>query len=293
MVAVLVATVAAAALVLLCVAGTTQSKVFSDQIAYKIWGILAIGFVGASWAGAAYSTPARRHLNDLASCPARAISYVVALLIILFAASPQLMVRLSLQHPSPLDGGLFREIALGFLVLVPTLRVLSGLVLAALLLSQEKLPWDSTSGRGFDIREMLRIRAHLHLFLAVVALVIGGSILVIAAFRVALLGYAPQPPLYFILPVYGLVMTGLLALLYVPAYLAWRTKAQEVLDAVYPLPHDGRPNHDWYIGRADLEGLLNLKMNAATAFATGLGLLTPLASSLISALIPSLTKAPP
>ncbi len=139
---------------------------------------------------------------------------------------------------------------------------------------------------GNHPRSVWTIRARIQRFLAVLALVIGGNILAVAAFRGALLAYAPQPPLQpVVLLVYGVMMTGLLALLYVPAYLAWQAKARALRDALYPIPRDGHPAHDWYIGRGDLEGLLNLKVNAAAAFTTSLGLLTPFASSLFTAVV--------
>jgi hypothetical protein len=112
----------------------------------------------------------------------------------------------------------------------------------------------------------------LQRFLAVLAIVIAGNILAAAAFRRVMLAYQAQPPIDpSILLVYGAMMTGLLALLYVPAYLGWQTKARELRDALCPLPSDGAPSHDWHVNRADLEGLLNLKVNAGAAFTTGLG----------------------
>jgi hypothetical protein len=137
---------------------------------------------------------------------------------------------------------------------------------------------------------LLQIRGQLQRFLAVLALVIGGNVLTVGAFRNAMLADAPQLTLEpNILLVYGAMMTGLLALLHVPAYLSWQTRAGELRDELYPLPPDGRPNHDWYLGRSDLEGLLNLKVNAGAAFVTGLGLLAPFATSLIGALLPGVT----
>jgi hypothetical protein len=65
----------------------------------------------------------------------------------------------------------------------------------------------------------------------------------------------------------------------------WQNRAEELRDELHPLPPDGRATHDWYTSRADLEGLLNLKVNADTAFIRGLGLLAPFAGSVISAVV--------
>lgn len=293
MVAVLVATGAAAALVLVGIKHGEESRKFSDHIEYVTWATLAIGLVVVSVVGGVYSLPAWRELHARSRWSARLISYGVAVLITLcYDGSPQLFVRLFLHRASsPLSGSLCREIGLGILVALFTLPVVSGLVLAALLLSRDRLPWDDAGG-AVAITELVRNRAHLQRFLAVLALVIGGSVLTAGAFRAALLAHAPQPPLHpLALLVYGAMMTGLLALVYVPAYLAWQAKARELRDALYPLPPDGCPNHDWYSSRADLEGLLNLKVNAGAAFATGLGLLTPFASSLVTAVIGTLAQS--
>jgi hypothetical protein len=175
------------------------------------------------------------------------------------------------------------------LVGVPTLPAVSGLVLAALLLTRRKLPWDGAGGR-VAISELLWIRAQLHLFLTMLALVIGGNVLTVGAMRGVMLadGLPGTEAPVVILLLYGATMTGLLALVYIPAYLAWQSRARELRDELFPLPPDGRADHDWYIGRADLEGLLNLKVSAGSAFIAGLGLLAPFAGSLVSAIIPGI-----
>lgn len=285
MVAVLTAGGAAAALVTVGIKHSADSAAFSSSTEYITWGTLAIGLVALSVAGGVYCLPAWRALHARSSRSARLTSYGVAVLVTAcYDATPQVGLRLLLQHGSSrLSGSIFREIGLGVLVGLFTLPAVSGLVLVALLLSRDKPPWDGAGGRA-AITELLGIRAQLQRFLAVLAMVIGANVLTAAAFRGAMLAYAEQPPIdTVVLLLYGAMMTGLLALVYVPAYLAWHTKAGELRDALCPLPPDGHSNHDWYVSRADLEGLLNLKVSAGAAFTTGLGLLTPFLSSLITA----------
>lgn len=285
MVAVLIATGVAVALVFAFVKQTDASTKFSDRIEYVTWAALAIGLVVTSVMGGVYSLPAWRALHARSDQTARLISYGVAVFITAcYDATPQLGVRWFLHRgSSDLYKSEFREIGLGFLVGLFTLPTVSGLVLAALLLSRAKLPWDGM-GAAVAITELSQIRSYLQRFLAVLALVIGGNVLVAGAFRAALLAHSQQPPLEaIVLLVYGAMMTGLLALVYVPAQLAWQAKARALRDELYPLPQDGRPNHDWYISRADLEGMLNLKVSAGATLATALGLLAPFASSLVTA----------
>jgi len=262
-----------------------KSADFSRPIEYVTWSTLTIGLVVVSAVGGVYCLPGWLNLHRRSSRAARLISYCVAVLVTLcYDASPQVGVRLFLERgSSDLDHSLYREIALGVLIGLFTLPTLSGLVLAALLLSRPQPPWGDTTSNLVAITDLLWIRGQLQRFLAVLAMVIAGNILVAAAFRRLLLVYRNQPPIdSSILVVYGAMMTGLLALLFVPAYIAWLSKARMLRDELCPWPSDGIPGHEWYVSRVDLEDLLNLKVSASAAFTTGLGLLAPFASSLIT-----------
>jgi len=221
MLAVLVATAAAIVLVAVGVRQTPDSAAFAAHIEYVTWATLAIGLVVVSVMGGVYCLPAWQDLHARSPWSARLASYGVAVLVTFcYDASPPVVFRLFLQgKSSALYLSLFREIGLGLLIAVSTLPALSGLVLAALLLSRAQPPWGKAGGR-VAITELSRIRGELQRFLAVSALVIGGNVLAVAAFRGAMLAHEPKLPLQpVVLPVYGAMMTGLLALLYVPAYL--------------------------------------------------------------------------
>ena len=285
MVAVFIAAAVATALVTVGVKHTAKSAAFSGSIEYVTWSTLTIGLVVVSVVGGVYCLPGWLYLHRRSPRPARLVSYGIAVLVTLcYDASPQVGVRLFLDRTSSqLYLSTLREATLGVLVGLFTLPTLSGLVLAAILLGRADSPWDGKDTR-VAITELLWIRAQLQRFLAVLAMVVAANILGAATFRRVMLAYEPQPPIdSSILLVYGAMMTGLLALLYVPAYLGWQTKARDLRDALCPWPSDGAPTHDWYINRADVEGLLNLKVSAGASFTTGLGLLAPFASSLITA----------
>jgi hypothetical protein len=115
---VVIATGVAAAVVTIGVRATPKSRAFSDHIEYITWATLAIGLVAVAVTGAVFSVPAWRDLHARSGWPARFISYGVGLLITLcYDASPGIVVRLLMQRGSaPLYGSLFREIALGVMV---------------------------------------------------------------------------------------------------------------------------------------------------------------------------------
>lgn len=280
-----VAAVLSTLLVAVGLTGDRESETFAGNVEYAIWAALMVGLISVSAAGGVYCMPAWFLLWSHSPRSSRLISLAVAVVVTFcYDASPQLGARLILHRASSaLTASVEREIALGVLVGIFTLPALSGLTLAALLLNQRNLPWDGRTSSA-AITALLDMRGHVHRFLAVLAVVIGGNILAAAAFRRAMLAYVPEPPIdTTILLAYGAMMTGVLALLYVPTYVALQSRSRELLDALCPLPVQGCPPHDWFVNRSDLEGLLELKVHTGRAVTVALGLLTPFVSSLISA----------
>lgn len=292
---VIAAASAAAALATVGVSQPDQAVQYSRLPEYGIWATLMIGLVGVSVAGGIYSWPTWRELHARSSQRERLVSYVLAFFIVLvYDASPELVGRAYLQRSSPpIPYEVLREIGFILLIGFAALPAAGALVLAGLQLSRRTRPWNVEG--GVIIAELLRIRVQLQRLLTVLALVIGGNVLTIGAMRNAVTAYeATQHEVQQLqsipdelLLVYGMSMTGLLALVYIPTYLAWQTRAAEQCDRLYPLPPDGRASHDWYIGRSDLEGLLGLKASVGVVFTTGLGLIAPFASSLVSAILNS------
>lgn len=262
---------AAAALAIVGVRQTGQGVQYSSIPEHGVWATLMIGLVGVSVAGGIYSWPTWRELHARSSQRERLVSYILSAFIVLFYdASPELVGRVYLQRSSPpIPYQVLREIGFILLIGFAALPAAGALVLAALQLSRRTERCDGAGG-GVVIAALLRMRVQLQRLLAVLALVIGGNVLTIGAMRNAIMAYevqqhevqhlqAPNPIPDELLLVYGMLMTGLLALVYIPTYLAWQTRAAEQRDRLYPLPTDGRASHDWYIGRSDLEGLLSLK----------------------------------
>jgi hypothetical protein len=98
-------------------------------------------------------------------------------------------------------------------------------------------------------------------FLATFATAITVGLLALGALRGALLAFgvpvAHVPPLRLL--TFGGVFTAMTALIFVPAYVAWQERVSELRDALHPVPQDGRPPHDWFQARDDLDVLLSAK----------------------------------
>jgi hypothetical protein len=157
--------------------------------------------------------------------------------------------------------------------------------LAALSASMADAVDEGSAGRL--IVELSWLRAAMVRFLTTFATAITAGLLALGALRVAVLAFGTPaghvPPLRLL--TYGGVLTGVIALIFVPAYVAWRERAAELRDALHPVPADGRPDHDWFQARDDLDGLLATRTGAVAVLGAAFGVLAPLAASIVSTLL--------
>ncbi len=86
---------------------------------------------------------------------------------------------------------------------------------------------------------------------------------------------------------YGAFFTVISMALYIPVFVAWRTRCRSFVDRIYPLPADARPAEDWTSGRARLGQLLGIEQTVAKNLTAAFGLLSPLATSVLSVVITS------
>jgi hypothetical protein len=146
----------------------------------------------------------------------------------------------------------------------------------------------ATKQAGHVVVELLWLRAALQWFLISFAVVITGAVLSAGAARRALLadGASAQTyPLVGIL-IYGGVATMASALIFVPTYIAWQQRAVDTRDRLYPVPENGQPEQEWHQARNDFDALLSVRRSASSALAAAFAILTPLAGSLVTALLP-------
>ena len=140
---------------------------------------------------------------------------------------------------------------------------------------------------GGLVVELAWLRTAMLRFLTTFAAAITVGLLALGALRSAVLASgtpaANVPPLRLL--TYGGVLTAITALIFVPAYVAWQERASELRDTLHPVPEDGRPAHDWFQARDDLDALLATRASAGRVLATAFGVLAPLLASVVSALL--------
>jgi hypothetical protein len=166
----------------------------------------------------------------------------------------------------------------------------AGLLLAQTRLSalaRETAPAVNEGKAGGLVVELAWLRAAMMRFLTTFATAITVGLLALGALRAAVLASgtpaAHVPPLRLL--TYGGVLTAITALIFVPAYVAWQERASELRDTLHPVPEGGRPAHDWFQSRDDLDALLATRASAGRIFATAFGVLAPLTASVVSALL--------
>jgi hypothetical protein len=168
--------------------------------------------------------------------------------------------------------------AIGMMLVQPRLAVL-----------RADAPTLATEKRaGSVVVELLWLRTALQWLLISFAVIITGSVLAAGAGRRALLADgapAGSYPLVGIL-IYGGVATMVIALIFIPTYIAWQQRAVDTRDRLYPVPENGIPTPDWHQARNDFDTLLSARRSAASVLAAAFVILTPLAGSLVTALIP-------
>jgi hypothetical protein len=153
----------------------------------------------------------------------------------------------------------------------------------------------------------LRLRALLERCLALQGIVIGGAILGAAALRSAVLAWERSMVFVGSLPpgereafvdarvaqlfpfehvlLYGLVFSGVLAVLFIPTFLRLRTLGRAIRDAAAPAPASGDDDFvDAYRARQELTAALGIEASVATTFRAGVVILAPLATSVLGSL---------
>jgi len=144
------------------------------------------------------------------------------------------------------------------------------------------------------LAELMTSRANLGRCLAGLSFIASTGLINTAALRTAYLAHGVPSgkfPSSAVL-LYGASITTIVALIYVPAFLAWRERVTHVIDMVYPTPTDARPTEEWTNGRARLRELLGADTTIGRTLGTASGILAPLAVSFLGLYIPELQAGP-
>jgi hypothetical protein len=145
-----------------------------------------------------------------------------------------------------------------------------------------------------EIELFIEFRSELERLLGILGAVIGLAVLSTAALRQVVLEYATHrhpkasfPPDYPVL--YGLILSLVVALAYLPTYLALLQEGSDLRDRAAPLRAPSEPDFEAVIAkRKTLTDLLSLDISASTSFRVGATILSPLFAALIS-LLPKLS----
>lgn len=194
---------------------------------------------------------------------------------------------------SPLYTPLFffnwRALTLSIVTFVASATCFCGLLLINGIVHKRAAPrgFDPVSA-GESIRELMRLRSALRKYLISTAVIITAIMISLGALRNSLNAYYETDITSTGILVFGAIFAGLLAIISIPAYVAWRASAQALRNDLYPIPQDGRPSKEWYLGRSNLEILLEMRVGTGQRFAVLAGIASPILISIISVFIPTI-----
>ena len=266
---------------------TAESRGFAGRPEYAVWMWLYALEVGAAAAFGLATWPAFRQLvraaGRSAAVQAVGVWLVVGALIVIFG--PRSGGHL------PLWLGYQRSTAVNLLAGVFITPSVAGLLLVQVRLADLRAHVTAAVDAGLPghlIADLLWLRSAMQRFLVTFAVLITLGVLALGALRLALLANgasADTVPAIRVLN-YGGFLTATTAVLFVPAYVTWQERVFELRDALYPIPPNGTPDHDWHQARADFDTLTSARTSVGTVLTATFSILAPLAGSLVTTLLP-------
>jgi hypothetical protein len=286
------AIVAAGVALLLMRAGsghTAASRHFASRPEFTVWTWIIAAEAAAAAAATIAMWPAVRILGQATGWQSvgwAIVTWIVVGLALLFGPKPitgpgHLHLWLLADRLLVLNVAVFLLItpcAIGMMLVQPRLAALRADT--PILVTEERA--------GSVVTELLWLRTALQWLLISFAILITGAVLAAGAGRRALLADGAPTGKYPMVGVliYGGVATMVIALIFIPTYIAWQQRAVDTRDRLYPVPENGTPTPDWHQARNDFDTLLSARRSAASVLAAAFVILTPLAGSLVTALIP-------
>lgn len=150
-----------------------------------------------------------------------------------------------------------------------------------------EVAWEPTGRTIFA--SVVHKRAVLQHLLLAASLIIGAATLATGALRLTVLAAAPDAPFPASYPLlYGGFFTIVLAFVYIPAYLSLQQLGNSLVDGCWPVPST-KPGKDWYEHRQSASAALGLTVSAKDSFQAGAAILAPLATSIVTVLLPDNT----
>lgn len=259
---------------------TERRRAALEEPGWSLWLALLVG-QGALW-GVLVPLLARAHSRLRAELDARDLIVALSPLVALSVAVD--VVRYTTKADSPLPGHFGKVTVLTWLGTLVALVAVAGIVRVgrgAWSLRPEEL---ADSG----LATYLELRSHLRYFLFIAGAVVAGAVLSSGALQAAIEGYGDQTGRPEAVLLYGLFLSTLLAAVYAPAFGALRDAGERVLQQVEAKPRPG--DAEWPLGtqrRRELRAFLELDTGVLESLRVGVVVLAPLASGLVSLLLPS------
>ena len=263
------------------------TKHLADSGAFDLWvGLLAIQTMLWTLAAAPLLTTLRRHWRDRSSVRPEVLpsAVVLALLVGAVVAVPAVRDRLPEFIPH-------LHVKVRFLTGVALILAEVGAV--SIWLIRGRLEQIAEQGATRQtLRAYLGLRSELERLLGVLGAIIGMAVLASAALRNVELDYAslhPEKNIAFPAEnviLYGLVLSVVLALVYLPTYATLQRTGATFRDAIarFPEPEDFEED---MARRRTLDELLGLRLSATASFRAGVAILSPLIGSVLG-LLPKL-----
>jgi hypothetical protein len=256
--------------------GAEETAQFATLPQTQLWVAVSAALTGLSLAAGLIVVRPWWHLFSDADTLARTVSVLVLIAALLAVFLPRAMVRPRMELP-------YR-----FRTVVPFL-VFGGLGFfppgsGMILLWAAALEADSGSlaAARRSVGALVEQRRSLMLFLGMASFIVFLAVLSQAALRRALIiARRDYPPIFLALT--GAYFSTLIALLFVPAYLAMQEAAQAAVDTLVPLSDATFPNHEWFERQSDLRAFLGLDVSIVGLFSAAFAVLIPVASSVLAA----------
>jgi hypothetical protein len=265
---------------------TLASRRFAKLPEFDVWIWIYAAYVGTAAVLGIASFPAFWRLARTTGryAAARAVAAWPVLGVLLWLFGPYVVGK-----NIPLWRGFARSTAANVIAGVFITPSFAGLLLVQTRLSVLAQQTGSAADEGKAgglIVELSWLRRAMLRFLTTFAAALTIGLLGVGALRLAVLAFDPEAKVPTLrLLTFGGVNTALVALIFVPAYVAWQERVSELRDTLHPVPKDGRPAHDWFQARDDFDALLTAKASAGQVLATAFSVLAPLTATVVSALL--------
>jgi hypothetical protein len=257
-----------------------DSKRFARKPEFRLWAFL-VALQVATWSvGAVFVARTLRDLRDYRHGKLVEIASSLALLALLMFAFSFAARKIGPGFPLPERG--LRLSALSVLAFLVAMGAAAGMWLVHAALERE----FGGSEPSDDVGAFARLIGRLQLLLTIQGAILGGAILGAGALRNAIVANKGTSPQVYVL-LYGLFLSGLVALAYAPTYARARTLGRKLRERC--LPHAPPPGVEgwagWLAERKALDELLGVNAGTAASLRTGAAILTPLAGSLVALLL--------